>query len=959
MPQEDKSLNDIIERLRSALEKQVGVMESSTEGLISNITSSNAKFSDELDTIKGNILNSIQSATSGGNLDLDIDKSISLSSLMGDTSKLDNLNIVLGLKFLKVKRNILKSVDKVTAGGNLDLEIDKKISLSDLLGESPKLNIIHAFRWLRIKKNILKKVEKATESVELEIDPKMSLSDVLGSTPDQDIITKTRFFLIRQGLLNKISKAAKDFDPQESISSITGAAGAAGAAGLGGAAGAAGAAGLGGAAGAADEAIPSVLNSISSSIIELWSDISEPIISSSESLKILVENSSGDVLQQRENRKEDISRQERQIQALNAISDNDTRSDGIESEKSGGILNSIKEGLKSKIGLGGKAAGKGASSGIGGAMAGIGKGAGKGISGFLTGLGRGLKAISNPKYLIGAGVLIALGGALIVTAKGLKEFVGIDFKQVALGVTTLGVLGAGAALLGKLGPQILIGSLAIAALGASLIPAAFAFNMFSDINWKSVAIGIGTLTALGAAAFGLSFISPAIFIGAAAIAALGASMIPAAFAFDLFGKALATMTPFITVFGDAISTVIGAVGDFLTGFIDNLVSLSSAGPGLIAAGAGIAAVSAALIAFGASSALGGILSFFGGDPIKKFIELGKIGDGLDKSAKSIDAIAVSLEKLDSDKIKDIGKAFKPLVKQLKKISKLDLEDAANMFKFMAKANGIDISETPVPAAGEQVDADQMTLEPEASKTAATPILSSESKPLKVEIIEGEEEYSQALGNNKEAEDNLEAFENDSSKKYTMRTVEPEDDWMSPYQVKQYENPEDQKKYDSLKEKSRDSRNFLEKARDNYLEKQGIGRRDRGKNLKTIKHLQEVGAIEDDTHQFGTHSPSGLTIKQTLDKHIKDKFIKIQELKKSSSSIKENIDPIDNSTGAELDVKQRQINQMKEAETLESSGAGGAGSAVVVNKGGDQNSVTNTTINSDKHIDRTMELIPVF
>ena len=582
-------------------------------------------------------------------------------------------------------------------------------------------------------------------------------------------------------------------------------------------------------------------------------------------------------------------------------------------------------------------------------MAGIGKGAGKGISGFLTGLGRGLKAISNPKYLIGAGVLIALGGALLVTGKALKEFVGIDFKQVALGVTTLGVLGAGAALLGKVGPQILIGSLAIAALGASLIPAAFAFNMFSDVNWKNVAIWIGTLTALGAAAFGLSFISPAIFIGAAAIAALGAAMIPAAFAFDLFGSALGKITPFISAFGNAISTVISAVGDFLTGFVDSLVQLSSAGPGLIIAGAGIAAVSAALIAFGASSAIGGLLSFFGGDPIEKFLELADKSSGLDASAKAIDSIALSLEKLDSDKIDDMTDSFKGFVKELKDLSKLKLKDAAMMFKFMAKASGVDVSEKPVSAEGvsKEDNLNVVKTEESANVKPLNDVMTSEARPLKVEVVEGVEEYQQALIKNKEAEANFKSFEDDSSKKFKM-VVETDG-----LEVREYENPEDQKQYDSLQRKRVHSDFRVQDARDNYLEKQGIDTRGIGKDLRTTMHLQDKGVIGQN-EKLGINSPSGMTLKDKL-----DNFVMSLGKKPSLAKLnKENIDPIDNSSGAQLEKNQREIVQMKEAESLQAASSNTDTIGAIVNKAGDQN-ITNTTINSDRHIDRTMDLIPAF
>ena len=616
MPQEDNSLNDLIQKL------------------LSTTNSDNSKFVDELDVIKSNILNAINNATQGGKLSgLNINQDIGLSQIIGESTNVDSLNVVLGLKFLKVKRNILKAIDTETQGGKLPgLNIDDKISLSDILGESPNLNMFHALQWLRIKKNILKKVEKATEDVELEIDNKLSLNDILGSTPKQDIITSLRFFMIRQGLLKKIAKAAKDFDPQESIDSIT--------------------KGAGG------------------------------------------------------------------------------RSRSITRSTSGRSRRPL---VRSKSDTGSRTGDKiaGVGKGVGGAMAGIGKGAGEGISGFLKGLGRGLKAISNPKYLIGAGVLIALGGALFITGKALQTFVDIDWKSVLYGLATLTALGIGAALLANIGPMILIGALAIAALGAALIPAGIAFGMFSDIDWKGVGIGIGVLTTLGVAAAGLSLISPAIFIGAAAIAALGAALIPASTAFGMFsdidwkgvgigigvlttlgvaaaGLSLispaifvgalaiaalgAAMIPAAYAFDlfsrslEGISTLMPILQEFVGTVIEGLIGLSSGGPGLLIAGAGILAVTAALIAFGASSAIAGLLSFFGGDPIEKFLELADKATGLSAAAKAIDTIASALKKLDSDKVDDVGDALKGVVKQLKNLSKLDLGQAAELFSFFGGAS---------------------------------------------------------------------------------------------------------------------------------------------------------------------------------------------------------------------------------------------------------------------------------
>lgn len=997
----------INEKLNTSLENQAvrlgKAIDDATRGLISGIKTSNAKYIDELDVIKGNILDSVQKATSGGNLNMDIDKSISLSSLMGDMSKIDNLNMVLAFKFLKVKRNILKSVENATNGGNLDLEIDKNISLSDLLGESPNLNLVHAFRWLRIKKNILKKVETATESVELEIDKKMSLNDVLGSTPDQDILTKTRFFMIRQGLLKKISKAAKDFDPQESVDNITG--------------------GLGGGTPAVEGATAGATSSV------IPPDALDAIKDTSQSLKTLVDGSKGDVLQDRENRKEDIAREKKRTAALSNLT-------------------------------GGKvAAGKEKPGGIGGKIAGVGKGVGEGISGFMKSLGKGLKALADKKYFISAGVLIALGGALFVTGKALKEFVGLDFKSIAIGVVTLGALAVMAKLIGKAAKEIFIGSLAIAALGASLIPAGFAFGMFSDINWAGVGIGIGVLVALGAAAFGLSFIAPAIIIGAAAIAVLGAAMIPAAFAFDIFGSALEKITPFFTVFADAISTVIGAVGDFLVKFVDSLSMLGDAGPGLLIAAAGIAAVSGALIAFSAAAAVGGIMSFFSGDPVKKFIELGEVAPDLATASDSIDKLSDSIQAFDTgepDKLEEF-------VDQIKRLSKLKLKTVAKVMQHIseisgtassaskvlpadtgiaqtanmtaavpdttAAATGAAPSNSPMAKGGaapssspmaklltftkdfteeqqkkvvtgqapafwyltdEQKSAVYATARNPASSSSrrmaerrfnlsasikinddlkkikekpvkaipldspvaqsTSPQLEQKNTPRSVEIKDdglATKEYIEAKLASDKAYDDLIAFEDDGSKKYSM--VEEIDEFDDTVEVRKYDNAEDQAMFEKLETAAEDTEMRTEAEKNKIV---GIKSRHSYDARDKVRAQFLDANVEKSKRKYSGDSShtNSLNIDAILQESVERYKIKEMEASKSQSN---SVEQIEKQSGNQLDMASRQNEADKNASK---NGDGQTLNNVVNNKEGDTTQVTNTTINAQPHVDRTLDFL---
>ena len=827
-----EQLQKINKKLQAALEKQVETIESATDNLLSGISSDNSKFVDELGTIKANILSSVSKATSGGNLDLDIDKSISLSSLMGDMEKVDNLNMVLAFKFLKVKSNILKSIDKATKGGNLRLNLDREMKLSDLLGESPKLNLVHAFRWLRIKKNILKKVEKATESVELEIDPKMSLNDVLGSTPDQDILTKTRFFLIRQGLLKRISKAAKDFDPQESVDNITG--------------------GLGG---GQTSSLSSPAGSSSSVIPD---DAVDAIKATSQSLNTLVERSEGDVLQDRENRKEDIAREKRRTKALSGLSGKKAK--GASADSGGGFLGAI--------GKGGKAIGKG-------------------IQGLLTGLGKGLKAISNPKYLIGAGVLIALGTAMFITGK--------------------------------------------------------AFQEFADINWANVGIGIGVLAALGAAAFGLSFIAPAIFIGALAIAALGASMIPAAAAFALFGKALEMMTPFISAFGAAISTVIGSIGSFLTSFIDSLVQLASAGPGLIMAAGGLSAVSAALVLFAAAAAAGGILSFFSDDPVGKFIELGKVAPDLATAAGSIDKLSESIQNFDTgepDKLEDF-------VDQIKKLSKLKLKTVAKVMEHISEISG-KAGGAAVAAAGSV---------PSSSLKSAVPSLEQKNTPRSGEIKDKgpvTKEYIEASLAKEKVDKELKSFmaEGKSSKMVWI-----EDD-AGGYDERVYDNKEDQARYEELMSTSAKADQRKRAERKNIVGTNGQGRaNDFGFAMKNFDATgDDRFTVNEQGKKIGFKN-SGFGLPREVDRFLEAEVDKVRIQQMEASKPQSNsVEELEKSSGNQLDMASR---QNESAKTSMKMGADG-NVQVVNNKQGDTNQVNNTTINSDSHVDRTADfLVPAF
>ena len=317
----------------------------------------------------------------------------------------------------------------------------------------------------------------------------------------------------------------------------------------------------------------------------------------------------------------------------------------------GGVLGDAGEGFKDKVTgfMGGvkdfftpKGKEGGGDSPIGGAIKGKADGMAKGMSdkaadkgvglpaksgksgGFLKSIANGVKKFGDSKVLKGALTLGILGGTVGLLAIGLKAFNGLDFKTMFKGFVALGALIMFARLIGKATFGILKGALAIGVLGAALIPFAFALKLMKDAGLGTIlTIAVG-LTALGVAAAILGGMLPVMLLGAVAIAALGAALIPFAFAAEM------------------------AAGAFNM-FIGDLIKISLVdGANLILVGAGLAAIGAGLVAMTGGNLLGslmeGIGSLFGAkSPMEKVTDFAK-----------------GLQDVDMTKITQLGVAFEKL-----------------------------------------------------------------------------------------------------------------------------------------------------------------------------------------------------------------------------------------------------------------------------------------------------------
>ena len=160
----------------------------------------------------------------------------------------------------------------------------------------------------------------------------------------------------------------------------------------------------------------------------------------------------------------------------------------------------------------------------------------KGPKGFLKSLGDGLAHIGKIfKDVIKGATALAISGVLLggSFALALKMVENVDPKVMLAFAGSIGVFAGSLYLVSKVAKDAIKGAAAMAIVGVSLIPAAKAFQMMAGVNFAQVALLSGALIVLGGAAALLGKINKDVIKGAGALAILGAGLIPAAFAFSL------------------------------------------------------------------------------------------------------------------------------------------------------------------------------------------------------------------------------------------------------------------------------------------------------------------------------------------------------------------------------------------------------------------------------------------
>ena len=199
------------------------------------------------------------------------------------------------------------------------------------------------------------------------------------------------------------------------------------------------------------------------------------------------------------------------------------------------------------------------------------------FAGALTLLGLAAAGLGYlfPFIAAGAGALALLGVALIPAAYGFSLIQGLDMGTILSFAAGVGMLGTTAALLGLVAPLIIYGSVAIAALGASLIPLSYGFAALGDTPIESIVEKLKGLALVAPQLMlvGLGLMSIAAGLGAIAIAGIAA--IPALMALSGFALVMAPLAALGGLFGEGESED-NSMAE-ISAKLDTLISVVSAG----------------------------------------------------------------------------------------------------------------------------------------------------------------------------------------------------------------------------------------------------------------------------------------------------------------------------------------------------------------------------------------------
>ena len=157
----------------------------------------------------------------------------------------------------------------------------------------------------------------------------------------------------------------------------------------------------------------------------------------------------------------------------------------------------------------------------------------------LNKLGKSIKGFNSGGLLKGAAAMVLVAGSLYILAKALQQFSGVGEKEAAIAALGLAALTGAAYFAGKIAGQAILGAVAMALVGASLIPLAYALKLMVGVDWKQLGILALGLAGFFAAMVGIGTLAVAVAVplaaGVLAVTLMGAALLS-------FGAALKSIS---------------------------------------------------------------------------------------------------------------------------------------------------------------------------------------------------------------------------------------------------------------------------------------------------------------------------------------------------------------------------------------------------------------------------------
>lgn len=295
-------------------------------------------------------------------------------------------------------------------------------------------------------------------------------------------------------------------------------------------------------------------------------------------------------------------------------------------------------------------------------------------------INRGVTKFNSGSILKGAAAMVLVAGALYILAKAVQQFDGVKWETLGKAGAGLGGLVIAAVILSNLASKALVGALAIAAMGVALIPLAYSLRLLEGVNWRTFAIMAASIAAffvefalIGTVIAGTAGIGGVVIaIGIAAVAAMGAALIPLAVAMQklegVSWKTFGMMCASIAAFCAEVA-LLGPLA---------LVGL----PGLLILSFALKLLSSTIAKLGNS--------FKGSD-------IAVIGEGITSLRSTLEGLK-GLD-IDLSSIRKFKRGTKHIAKALKSFSglgKVELPSASNLINLLKGLETVDLSKVKIP-----------------------------------------------------------------------------------------------------------------------------------------------------------------------------------------------------------------------------------------------------------------------